>query len=505
MRISIFVVLFICLANWSIAQTVMHPFASCPEFEVQYEKVTEKNQEFFRVSFTEASKEIKTYDVESIRSLIEKKVQGTSKKELSLLDHLKRRAREICPEEKKENEIYCPEKSPVIGEEFEIFLTKITEKISEDGHEVCKQIPDFAILKSEVEGLDSQTILNYKKSHHWAKLFQNIGQKKYIKEKYQKLYQKKLGEKWKTEWHKFWQEFKKDKLNEEKAINQNVTSSLIDAWVACGGKKNDGLFIKNLIKINAIESCLSPKPPGVISTDELEELSSEIAEKTKKKSLVNTLLSKESIILEATKELAKRSIRNSVSNMFGEMIEPDPKLRDSKVQDFVDNLVVMKNLSMIRPGSEMAKVFPDYASYVFGPNAKMEVAEKMIPIIVDYLVANYVKNELPKDKVEGLKSKIKGNFDDCKKMNSNFSKIYESEDKQLYARMWHYKEFCSKPENSSKCQSSCDGPSYLENSPIKKDEDVVKECMIYSFGASLGHMKLKFDFREKNVEILFKK
>jgi hypothetical protein len=58
---------------------------------------------------------------------------------------------------------------------------------------------------------------------------------------------------------------------------------------------------------------------------------------------------------------------------------------------------------------------------------------------------------------------------------------------------------------SSKCQSSCDGPSYLENSPIKTDEDVVKECMIYSFGASLGHMQLKFDFREKNVEILFKK
>jgi len=496
-KLLFLLIFFINLSAWSQTSTIMHPFDQCPSLEVRYEKVVDKNKEFFRVSFTEANKEIKTFEVDNIKSIIEKNREGLNDKDVSLLDHLKRRAEELCPLKRDSRGVYCETRSYLITPEFELFMTQVTEHLIKNDQDICEEIPDFAILQAEVEGLDDQKILQFKKSRHWAKLFKNVGNKKSIKEKYRKIFQGVLGTTWKKKWKEFWPKFEENKLHDEMEINTNYTSSLIDAWVACGGKKNDGLFLKNLIKLSAVESCLAPKPPGSISSEELEVLSTEIAEKNKNKTLLGTFLNREAVMMEAIKELAKKSVRNSVYESFGEIISPDATTRQAKVDEFVNNLDAIKNLMNIESDSDMAKVLPDYATYVFSPNVKMEIGEKILPFLVDNLVSDYIKNENKEEVVKRVKSKAIENFKDCKVMNSHFSMLNEKESFQLSYRMLYYRNFCSKPENLSKCQSSCQGPSYLEESELKSDEDVVKLCIVYSLAASSTGVDIGIPFGGK--------
>jgi hypothetical protein len=514
MRTFIWIILIICSASvWSQTVTTMHPFSNCPELEVKYEKIIDQNQEFFKVSFTDANNEVKIFKVENIKSIIEKShyvptaknaevgLHKQLQKELSLIEHLKKRAAELCPLKREESGVFCETRSYPITQEFETFISQITEKLAQNDEDICSEIPNYALLKAEVEGLDNQKIFQYKKSRHWAKIFKNVGNKKSIKEKYINIFKDHWGVRWKTEWKEFWPNFEKNSLQNEMENNRNYTSSLIDAWVACGGRKNDGLFLKNLIKMSAVESCLAPKPPGSISSEELEELSAEIAKKNKKKTLLGTYLKRETIMLDAIKELTEKAVKNSIMDNFGEIIDPNPSTRNSKIDEFVNNLEVMKKLKGVQPKTEMASVFPEYTSYVFAPNAKMEIAEKMIPYVIENFLSNYIINTNKQEVINNFRNKTIENFKDCKTMNSNFSLIYDDEKYQLSHRMLYHRDFCSKLENADKCNSPCKGPSYLEKSELKSDEDVIKECLVYALAVSTSGVTFKLEFKSIDIEL----
>jgi hypothetical protein len=488
----------------------INPIQSCPEFFISYEKKqTEDKKEFYEVSFEEKDRSISTFKVSNIKDfVIVSEDSDPNTKDLNFINQLRRRAKEICSKEVAEGVEQCLEVDKNFTPDFHTLIKDVGEIVKRDESNICENMPYYSQLILEVNDLKGMDLIKFReKKGLKAKLFKSMGNrgtKKIIEEKYRNILKITNPQNWEEELKKLDDNGYLEQKRKESIIS---TNELIDAYLNCGGQKESEKFIKSLIKVQVIESCMAPKPPGMISEKELEEISSRISRKYKNTFINSINNKKDELTLETVKEIANVGITNTISEQFGSLIEPDVKNRPEKLKNFIDDLKSLKLLNDIKTNSDLSSEISDYASHVLATNAPIEIGEKLIP----YVVKTQLKEKLPTLTAEQLKKKtpeqIKAFEENRKKAEKDLEsyvgnrfnlciekyKTYalyneKNQKKQMYTQMMRKEKFCKEERNkdSPRCGNDpCLAPNALKEDAESSDMQVIQGCMFQSIFSSI--------------------
>ena len=156
--------------------------------------------------------------------------------------------------------------------------------------------------------------------------------------------------------------------NAIKLFTGKETGKLVDLYATCGGEKFTDKFVANLILIEAKNSCVMPKPPGLFTFDQAKKIAEDVAKDYNGLSLMDINSKKDEITQKAAQALAQNGIRNEVSSLLGPHVNVDT---------FLEELDSFKELK----ATNIPKADPDYLSLGFGFDATLEVAKKALPVL----------------------------------------------------------------------------------------------------------------------------
>lgn len=262
-----------------------------------------------------------------------------------------------------------------------------------------------------------------------------------------------------------------------KIFANSTDDQLIDHFEECGGKAQSHKFIENLMLVEFHNSCVMPKPPGLMSWAEARDIAVRIGWKHRNKSILTIRDEKPSIEKDALLELTRVASLNQIKELM-------PNIDSDKALASLDSF---KNLQQARSVNELK----NYIKLVYTPDAAIEIAEKSL----EGLVSENMMAKLPKDWSEEKKKqyikdvlmpKAKAGFNECiehPKKKSNYGHKAAPQINLNY-RNWQKGEFCKK--NKSACLSvekpgcapSKVGINLLSMDPEISDADIAKSCVL---------------------------
>ena len=155
---------------------------------------------------------------------------------------------------------------------------------------------------------------------------------------------------------------------------------MVDLYNTCGGKKGSDLFVTNSILLVARDSCIMPKPPGILSFEQAQNIARSVGSEFRNLSLMKLNKRKDRITRRATMAFVDSVIKEEVNGLIGPYV--------NNTDEFVSSLNSYQELQAKKLDDEQAM---DYISYGFSIDATVEVASKSIP----YLIENSFKDKLP--------------------------------------------------------------------------------------------------------------
>ncbi|HXH74108.1 MAG TPA: hypothetical protein VNJ08_04040 [Bacteriovoracaceae bacterium] len=277
-----------------------------------------------------------------------------------------------------------------------------------------------------------------------------------------------------------------------KIFANTTDSQLIDHFEECGGKANSHKFIENLLLVECNKACIMPKPPGILSWDEMRAIAGRIALKHRNKSILSIRDDKPEIEKDALLEITRVASLNQIKELM-------PKLDAEKSLNALDSYGNLQKARSLKESSKDKSLSPDhpkdlktYISLVYTPDAAIEIAEKSIEGVVnENMMDKMPKDWTPERKKQYIKDallpKAMLGFNEC--MDAPRKRINYGHKADaivnLNYRVWMKEEYCKK--NKTIClqakKTSCSTENkasinLLSMDPNITDADVAKSCVM---------------------------
>lgn len=289
-----------------------------------------------------------------------------------------------------------------------------------------------------------------------------------------------------------------------KLFTGDDTDHMVDLYKTCGGKKGSDLFVTNSILLVARDSCIMPKPPGLLSFEQAQNIARSVGSEFRKFSLMKLNKRQDRITKRATMAFVDAVLKAEVDGLIGPYIDNQ--------DEFISGLNSYQELNQMEVNDEAM----DYISYGFSIDATVEVAEQSIPILIE----NSFKDKLP----ENWDAQRRKQFIEDKILPSSYEKynlcmqtyldrIRYGEPDSMETRMKLKEQYCV--DHPDEClENSCDGSvNLLSGDPNVSDAKVVQGCVMESIFTSIKPLlksliedqkeafKDDFDLNEEKVKI----
>ena len=214
-----------------------------------------------------------------------------------------------------------------------------------------------------------------------------------------------------------------------KIITGKETDQMINQFQACGGKNGSHKFIKNMIMLEAVASCIVPQ---MLTWEEADQIATQLGEEHKNLNLLslnkkenkltkkvvlaftNKVLEKEvdGLVGPIIKDLNKRNevhkilYTNKMSEFYlrnHDVNVPEFEFKSPKVpvdsKDFIQRLGSKRRLDNYKGKDEDLS---DYVAYIFSVDASIEIGEGALPLFLE----STFKDKLPSSWSEAKKKKF---------------------------------------------------------------------------------------------------
>ena len=261
-----------------------------------------------------------------------------------------------------------------------------------------------------------------------------------------------------------------------KLFTGDDTDHMVDLYRTCGGKKGSDLFVTNSILLVARDSCIMPKPPGILSFEQAQNIARSVGSEFRRYSLMKLNKRQDRITKRATMAFVDAVLKEEVNGIIGPYIENQ--------DEFISGLASYQQLSQMDIDDDAM----DYISYGFSIDATVEVAEKSIPVLIE----NSFKDKLPPDwSDERRKQFVEENilpssyekYNAC--MAPYLEKIAYGEENSLQTRLQLKEQYCiNHPDQCD--ENSCEGSvNLMSGDPDVSDAKIVQGCVMESIFTSI--------------------
>lgn len=437
------IILFLVFTTSVFAQTEewtrISPLDYCPEYQIEF-KLNENSQYDVRIPELNNPEEFISRTIPNINDLS------------VLTDDIVVSSTQIC---NRERELVTIESGQIIFREEDEFTLDMVEcyqpykfsaayldlmrdlveilQLSENANR-CDQVADYIELQTKISQLREEELVEYKSSRNLFHLL-------------------------------------------IKLFAGDDTDDMVDLYNTCGGKKGSDLFVTNSILLVARDSCIMPKPPGILSFEQAQNIARSVGSEFRNLSLMKLNKRKDRITRRATMAFVDSVIKEEVNGLIGPYVD--------NTDEFVSSLNSYQELQAKKLDDEQAM---DYISYGFSIDATVEVASKSIP----YLIENSFKDKLP----ETWDADKRKAFIEEKILPSSYEKyqaciqpyldrIGYGKSDSLQTRLGLKEEYCA--ANPSECdENSCTGSvNLMSGDPNTSDSQVVQGCVMESIFTSI--------------------
>ena len=272
-----------------------------------------------------------------------------------------------------------------------------------------------------------------------------------------------------------------------KIFTGKKTDRLIDHYDSCGGKKGSSKFIENIILLELKNSCITPKPEGIITWRDAQKIAEEISLPYSGLEILEINSKKSEIEKTVINKMIDHLINKDLSNILMPFLKGKDKQKE--FDTFVNSLDAHKNLKKTK-----VKNLKDYVSNVYAVDLSIEIGEKSLPI----LIKSTFKEKLPSSwslaKKENfinnnIINQAQENYNQClakEKAYIRYSSNDISDEKKIEERANLKSKYCEK--NPKDCDPSLTcretTTNLLTDQKGSKDTDKIKACIIESLTLS---------------------
>lgn len=262
-----------------------------------------------------------------------------------------------------------------------------------------------------------------------------------------------------------------------KIFANTTNDKLIDHFEECGGKANSHKFIENLLLVEFHNSCVMPKPPGLMSWMEARDIASRIGQRYRNKSILSIKDDKSKIEKEALLELTRIVSLKQIKELMP-TVDAEQTLTSL---DSYSKLQKAKNLNELK----------SYIKLVYTPDVSIEIAGKSLEgLVSENMLPKLPKDWTPERKEQYIKDvlmpKAMAGFNECieqPKRRSNYGSKATPQI-NLNDRKGQKAEFCKNHKSTCLatekpgCAPSNVGINLLSMDPEVSDADIAKSCVL---------------------------
>jgi hypothetical protein len=260
-------------------------------------------------------------------------------------------------------------------------------------------------------------------------------------------------------------------LNLAKIFSDKKSRGMIDLYDQCGKKSGSHRLVKNLVLINARESCLMPAPPGHLSWEDATKLAEEIGNRYQNNSLLDLNRKKEDIKKDATLTFVKSVTRKKIASLI-----PNKKMGD----ELFAKIISINNLQNSRPQDVM-----DYLKYQFTPEVSIELSEKVFPLVMEEKFSEKLPKTWDKKKklnyLTNLKKLGSTNLAACLKPFKQKIGYGLAPDKSFPIRKELERKYCEKNPKICSSAGCSKQKNFFSLSPKPTDIEQIQGCIFKTF------------------------
>lgn len=265
----------------------------------------------------------------------------------------------------------------------------------------------------------------------------------------------------------------------------------IDLYNRCGGRAQSQEFIKNAIILTAYDQCLFPRPPGMLSLDDVREVANSISSEEEYQNL--GLISASGKMPQLTKAgvvgLGEKILKVEAERLLSDFIDEERR------NEIIDSLQSLQSLKSKEDWDDV-----DLTALVtnFQTEATLELAEKAIPEIAKNSIGKQIPeftnfNGFANSDVfiqEVVEPQVIASYQQC--MQSSYDRVLYSEnstdDQKLTRRSELREQYCRQFPEQCPVDSCAGSVNIISGSDDTTDFELIQGCAMGSVLAPIEDM-----------------